>query len=396
MSLLFLNQYFPPDEAATAQMLGDLAAEAARSGSIVRVVCGDRSYFDPARRYPRQEIWNGVQVNRVRRSGFGRRSAIGRNVDYATYLLGTFVRALRGPGPDVIVAMSTPPILGALGAAVARLRGARSVYWVMDVYPDIAFELGALKSHSLPGRTFAAISRWALRSSDLVIALGDTMAERLRQAGAREMLAIHNWADGEAITPKAPEASGYRRVRGWNDRFVVLYSGNLGLAHEFDTALKAAARLADRPVVFAFVGSGPRRAEAEEFARTHQLTHVEFHSHVAREDLGDLLAAGDLHLVTLRPRIAGLLVPSKLYGILAAGRPTVYVGPPEGEAFDIVRRGCGAAVTNGDVDQLVNTIEAYRTDESRRHREGAAARALFDAEFTKARQTGRILATTTR
>lgn len=396
MSLLFLNQYFPPDEAATAQILGDLASEVVCAGSAVRVVCGDRSYFDPSRRYQHREQWNGVCVERVRRSGFGRQSAIGRTADYATYLIGTLLRALSGPRPEVIVAMSTPPILGALGAAVARIRGARSVYWVMDVYPDIAFELGALRPGSMAGRIFAAISRWALRSSDLVIALGDTMATRLRGAGARNVIAVHNWADGEAIRPMPPADSRYRRARGWGERFVVLYSGNLGLAHEFDTVLEAASRVADRPIVFAFVGSGPRLAEVRAAAAQRGLTNIECHPHVARHDLGDLLAAGDLHLVTLRPGIPGLLVPSKLYGILAAGRPTLYVGPDEGEVRDIVRRGCGASVPNGDVDRLVETIEAYRTDETRGRREGLAARALFDAEFTKARQTGLILAAVSR
>ena len=392
MSPLFLNQYFPPDEAATAQILGDLASEAARAGMAVRVICGDRSYFDPSRRYPHRERWHGVAIERVRRSGFGRQAAVGRMVDYATYLIGTLIRALSGPKPDVIVALSTPPILGALGAAVARIRGARSVYWVMDVYPDIAFELGALRAGSVAGRIFAAISRWTLRSSGLVIALGDTMATRLRDAGAKNVIAVHNWADGEAIRPLPSAQSQYRRARGWRERFVVLYSGNLGLAHEFETVLDAAARLADRPVVFAFVGSGPRLDEARAIAAHRRLANVEFHPHVTREDLGDLLAAGDLHLVTLRPGIPGLLVPSKVYGILAAGRPTLYVGPDEGEVRAIVRRGCGAAVPNGDVDRLVETIEVYRTDETRRRREGLAARRLVDAEFTNARQTGLILA----
>jgi glycosyltransferase involved in cell wall biosynthesis len=389
--LLFLNQYFPPDEAATSQLLGDLTLEAVRRGRTTRVVSSDRSYVDPSRRYARREVWNGVTVERVRGTAFGRSTRFGRNIDYLTYLAGTVRTALRGGKGEIVVGLSTPPILGALAGALARWRGSRSAYWVMDVYPDIAFELGAIKPNSLTGRMFSAMSRWALRSADLVIALGETMGARLREAGARNVVVVHNWADGGAIEPIAPSRSRYRQRRAWGDKLVVLYSGNHGLAHEFDTVLEAAARLKDEPVVFAFVGGGPRLGELRDAVARQQLPNVECDAPVARDALGDLLAAGDVHLVTLRPRLPGLLVPSKIYGILAAGRPTIYVGPPEGEAHAIVTRGCGTSIANGDVDGLVRAIRAYSRDAERRRREGEAARQLFDREFTKEQQTTRIL-----
>jgi len=264
------------------------------------------------------------------------------------------------------------------------------VYWTMDVFPDAAFELSVLRRQSLAGRLFAAVSRWALGSADTVVALGETMGGRLKALGARNIATIPNWADGEAVRPMPAESSRYRCERRWTGKFVVLYSGNLGLAHEFESALGAAERLqTSTDIVLAFVGVGPRLAEVVSEVRRRGLSNVEFHPPVPREELGDSLAAGDLHLVTLRRGMPGLLVPSKIYGILAAGRPTLYVGPAEGEVFEIVSRGaCGSWVDNAaDPEELTNVILAYRGDAERRAREGFHARQLFEARFTKQRST---------
>jgi glycosyltransferase involved in cell wall biosynthesis len=165
----------------------------------------------------------------------------------------------------------------------------------------------------------------------------------------------------------------------------------MGLAHEFDTALGAAEALRDRPeILFAFVGDGPRRREVVEEARRRGLPNVEFRPYVARERLGDSLGAGDVHLVTLRDRMPGLLVPSKIYGILAAGRPTLYVGPDEGEIAGIVREGCGRRIAPGDGAGLRDAVLAYAADEASRRAEGARARALFEERYTLAHGIARF------
>jgi glycosyltransferase involved in cell wall biosynthesis len=390
--VLFVNQYFPPDEAATAQILGDLVEDAVRAGFECRVIASDRGYADPAKRYPRREDWKGAAVERVGATGFGRASALGRAIDYGTFALNAALRLLSGPRPDVVVGLSTPPILGALAVFVGRLRGARSVYWAMDVYPDVAFALGAVAPASVAGRLLSALSGWTVRSADLVIALGDTMAALLRRQCARQVAVVHNWTDDVGIRPLAPGATAFRAERGWASRFVVVYSGNMGLAHEFETVLAAAGRLRAWPVTFAFVGDGPRRKEIEAAVAAQQLENVEFHPGVARNALGDSLAAADLHLVTLRPGVQGLLVPSKIYGIMAAGIPTLYVGPTEGEVFEIVTRNrCGAAISNGDVAGLEKAILAYLSDPEMRRREGVAARATLELGYRRVCQTRALL-----
>jgi colanic acid biosynthesis glycosyl transferase WcaI len=371
-----LNLYYAPDEAATAQMLADVGAALTAAGHEVTAICSNRSYGDAKRRYPRRDVIDGVRVDRVQGTGFGRESVVGRISDYLTFVAGAVRRLMFGRRPDLVIALTTPPMIASLAVLIARLRRFRVAFWSMDVYPDVAFALGAIRSDSLVGRMLKTTAGATVRRADVVVALGETMATKLRAAGARKVEVIHNWADSMPLSDGRPSS--------WKDRFVVLYSGNLGLAHEFETVLAAAKRLteADPRVLFAFVGVGPRLAEVQAAAR--ELPNVEFRSYVERARLGETLTAADVHLVTLRPNMSGLLVPSKIYGILAAGRPTVYVGPAAGEVFDIVTEGgCGTVVPNSDVDRLVATISEYARDDARRQREGENARRLFERRFTK-------------
>jgi glycosyltransferase involved in cell wall biosynthesis len=385
LRIVLLNQYYAPDEAATSQLLADLGSGLVGAGHEVSAVCGNRSYADPGKCYARRESIDGVNVRRVRTTGYGRRRSLGRIIDYLTFLLGASGILLFSKRPDVIISLSTPPMVAALGWLLARMRGASSFYWVMDVYPDLAFELGVVNARSLTGRLFAFITGITLRSSDAVIALGETMAERLRSAGARRLVTIHNWADGEAIREGAGRAAARRSEWGWDGRFVLLYSGNHGLAHEFDTILDAAELLADHPsVLFAFIGGGPRLEELQRNAHERSLANVSFRPYVKRALLGESLAAADVHLITLREGMPGLLVPSKIYGVLAAGRPTIYVGPGRGELSDIIAEGrCGARVANGDAEALVQAVLRYEQDRSLREQEGRRARELFERRFTR-------------
>jgi colanic acid biosynthesis glycosyl transferase WcaI len=382
--IALLNQYYAPDEAATAQMLSDLGAHLASAGHDVRAICCDRSYSQPQRRYGRRETIDGVRIERVPTTAFGRSSPIGRLADYVGFLIGAAWRLIAGRKADVVVALTTPPIIAFVPIMLRPWLRFKVVFWSMDVYPELAFRLGALRRGSLFGRLFAALSHRVLSGSDVIVSLGETMAITLRQLGGRNVEVVHNWADERAIVPCASNASPSRSEWGWERRFVAVYSGNLGLAHEFETLVAAAKQLsvALPDVLVAFVGNGPRLREVQE--ATKNLPNVEFRDFVERSRLGDSLAAADVHLVTLRSDMAGLLVPSKIYGILAAGRPTIYVGPPAGEVHDILRDGrCGVSIRNGDVDRLVAAIRDYAGDRSRLDREGESARRYFVQHFTK-------------
>jgi glycosyltransferase involved in cell wall biosynthesis len=386
LDVLLLNQFYPPSDAPTGLLLADLAERLAAAGHRVRVVASRRAYEDPRRTFPAREERAGVVVGRLPTLGGRRGGALARALDDASFLCGTGLALLAGRRPDVVVALSTPPLLATLAVLAARLRGARTVYWVMDVYPDVAFALGVLRADSVLGRLLSRLARYALVHATVVVALGERMAARLSAQAARSIEHVPNWLAGPEF-PAGVDATELRNEWGWNGKLVVLYSGNLGRAYEFDTALRAASLLRDRADVrFAFVGRGARRGEIESEVGRLGLSNVELRDPFPRERLALGLAAADLHLVTLRPEAAGLVVPSKIYGTLAVGRPTLYVGPRESEIAGILLDAeCGVRIEPGDAEALARAIRAYADDPLRRRTDGERARRLHEERFARGR-----------
>lgn len=378
MRLVFVNQYYAPAEAATAQLLTELAEHLAARGHDVTIVCGSRSYPDPRPIPPTDAPLRGVRVRRVPTTGFGRGSRLGRVADYATFYLGAAYRLLRGPRPDVVVSLTTPPLIAWIGNLAARRHRAVAVLWMMDVYPDLAVRLGALSATSPVTRIARTVARRTVRHADVVVALSRCMERVVAEDAHTRIRVVHNWEDGALIRATARERT---------DPFVVLYSGNIGLAHEFTTVLDAAEQLRDdEGIRFVFVGSGPRREEVAREVRRRGLGNVELRPFAPRAELSPSLANADVHLVTLRNGLEGLLLPCKIYGILAAGRPTVFVGPRGCEIADILETGrCGRHVAVGDVAALVRALRAYRDDAPAAVEEGLRARRLFDERFARER-----------
>jgi glycosyltransferase involved in cell wall biosynthesis len=219
------------------------------------------------------------------------------------------------------------------------------------------------------------------------------MAERLTAQGAERVHVVDNWCDDEMIRPRPREGHPLRKRNGWDDKFVVMYAGNIGLAHEFDTILDAAAELADRNgVVFVFVGGGARGTEVRRGAEGRGLARLEMHPWVSRERLPDLLTAGDVHLISLRDGLEGMLVPSKIYGVLAAGRPTLYVGPAQSEVGRILTgANCGAVVPVGDSAGLADWIRRYADTPSLWEEHGRAARRTLERDYPRKRALEKLI-----
>jgi glycosyltransferase involved in cell wall biosynthesis len=355
MRIVLLNLYYHPDVAATAQLLSDVGAALAARGHEVTALTSAQPYAEAVGRRAFVDEHAGVRIWRVPTTRFGRGWRIGRALDYAGFVAGA-MPALAALRPDVTVALSTPPLVAVL-PMLARLR---YVYWVMDVYPDVAVALGALPAGGLVTGAMAQLEARVRRHAARVVALDDAMATRLRSAGVGDerLAVIDNWAPFEAA-PAAPARNGRLRVG---------YHGNLGLGHDVETLL-AAMRTAD--VDWRFVGGGPRRELVASVAARGEVTIAPY---VPLTDLPAELAAVDVSLVSLDARLAGLVAPSKLYAALAAGLPIVYVGPDEGRAAEVVRAGAGIRVANGDSAGLVAALERLR-DSAERHRLAAAARA---------------------
>lgn len=392
LRVVFVNRYFFPDLSATSQMLTDLACRLAQQGVEVHVVCSDRLYDDPSKQLPGEEIVRGVQVHRARTSSFGRAQLIGRALDYASFYVtasAKLVRLLRRG--DTVVAKTDPPLISIVAAAIAKLRGARLVNWLQDVFPEVASHLGANPLPAWLDRGLTKLRDHSLAAAQANIVLGTRMREHLenRRIPRDRIRVIENWADGDAVIPKSPEACEIRTQLGLSDKFVVAYSGNLGRAHEFETLLAAADRLQnDNSVVFLMIGGGAKMQQLQAAVTAQQLRNFRFLPYQPRELLSDSLAAADVHLACLLPQLEGLIVPSKFYGILAAGRPTIFIGDTDGELARIITStGCGMVAGIGAVDVLVRAILELKDDRVTRDAMGERARALFIEKYTVGRAT---------
>lgn len=396
--VLLVNQYFWPDMAATAQLLADLAEDLAAAGWQITALAGRGTYVaGRPGRLPRREGWQGVDIRRVACTDFGRASrlgALGRAADYATFLAAAALAVLTGPRHDVAICLSTPPLVAVLGL-LARLRGTRFVYKVEDLYPDVAIALGALARDSAAARLLGRISRGLLARADAVVVLDEAMAATMRartgrSATAARLVVIPNWADGQAIHPDAAAGARERRaLEVETSDFMVLYSGNLGLAHRFD-AVAAAARLLVRQapeVVWQVVGGGPRLAELQE--QVSGLAAVHFMGYRPREHLHALYNAADLHLVTLRDEVAGLLVPSKYAASLACGKPVLVVGGSGTElALEVVERDIGWVCSHDPAEVAAAVLAALReAAEGRLAERGARARRVFEERYSRERSS---------
>lgn len=381
MKFVVVNRFFHPDLAPTGRLAARLAFDAVAQGREVHAVASRQRYEDAGASLPAEETVQGVRIHRIAGTRFGRRSLAGRALDYLSFHASATLALLRLlRRGDVVVAMTDPPLLSVSVAVAARLRGARLVNWLQDVFPETATRAGVRGA----GGFIAAIARrlrdWSVRCATDNVVLGQRMADELaRLVPGASVSVVPNWADGRAIRPAAPGSSPLRAAWGLAGKFVVGYSGNLGRVHECDTLIAAARLLEGDPqVAFAFVGGGHHL----ERVRTAGLRNAVLRDYVPEQQLADGLAAFDLHLVTLLPAFEGLVVPSKFYGIAAAGRAVIFIGDPDGEIGRLIRAaGCGLCVAPGSGERLAEAIRSLRDDPAALRVMGERARSTFEREW---------------
>ncbi len=361
-----------------------MARHLASRGHEVRVLTGGGRYQDQeVRRLPPRERDHGVDVLRTWSPGLGKGRFWKRMVDLGAYLAGVLAGAAGTWSPDVVVAMTSPPFLG-LAALAYRVRfRSRVVLWSMDRFPAALAAFGWLDASSSAYRGLECLERTLLANVEQAIALDADMARALGASGARRVRVVPNWERAENFPEDGAAAAAIRARLGLEGRFVVLYSGNLGHDHEYRTLLDAAKRLADRPeVLFLFNGGGALHAGLDAAIRSEGHANVRTHPFVPREDRAALLAAAAVNVVTLRERIVSISTPSKTYGLLASGRPLLYVGPPVSEVARIVdREGCGFAARPGDAAAVERFVRELLADPERGRALGERARRAFLSRY---------------
>jgi colanic acid biosynthesis glycosyl transferase WcaI len=395
--IVFVNRYYDPDQSATSQMLTDLARGLAADGYDTHVVCSRQLYDDATVRLASSEMRFGVRVHRIATTRFGRTRLAGRAVDYASFYFTcvfTLLKLLRRG--DILVAKTDPPLLSILAAPIARAKRAALINWQQDVFPEVASYLGANPLPSWLDNGLRRLRDASLRAARTNVLIGDRMREYLVARGIPEskLCVIENWADDAAIRPTPASASILRTRLDLAGHFVVCYSGNLGRAHEFDTLLGAAETLQGDPrFIFLIIGSGAKMDALKRGVAARALNNFRFLPYQARDALGDSLAAADVHLVSLLPALEGLIVPSKLYGILAAGRPLIFIGDADGDVSRVIQRAqCGRVVSVGDSTALGNALRNLEAEPEALARMGTRARQLFCGEYSLQRALERWLA----
>jgi len=381
--ILLINQTYHPDVVATAQHAHDLARHLVAHGHEVRVITSRSIYGQKGASLPARETIEGVEIQRVGRSLFGKAGIVARIADFILFYVMSGLRAFTIKRPDVVICFTTPPFIALVGWLMARIRRCKFVYWVMDLYPDLPVACGVMKPTSLMTRFCEALNRFCLRRADRTVVLGRCMRDRVlnKKVEAGHVVHIGVWADQSEVKPMTRESNPFRLEWNLGDRFVVMYSGNFGLGHDVDTMCSAAERLRDDDSIrFVFVGGGKKKQIVEELVTSRGLHNCVIAPYQPREKLDASLSCADVHLASLLEGVEGIMVPCKLFGAMAAARPTIFIGHPTSElARVLVEQECGIAIRQGDVDGLIQAIRMLLGDQAMRERMGNKARsALID------------------
>ncbi len=387
--MLVFNQYYWPGVEATAHLLTELC-EALADDYEVTVITGRLLGYEDEPDYERR---NGVEIVRVHSTAFDRAPLHRRAANYFTYLARALRRGLGADRPDVVLCMTDPPMVGDVALLVARRFRVPLLVISQDVFPEIAVELKRLTNPALVG-LLGVLTRFYLRRADRVVAIGETMRRRLAFKGVacERMRVIPNWTDTGALTPQ-PSDNAWAREHDLVGRFVLMHSGNVGHAQDLDTLVRALTFVRDlddlRVVV---IGFGARHAELVALAERLEVG-IRFLPYQSAARLAESLSAADVHVVGLGRGLSGFVVPSRMHGILAVGRPVIVAADEQSETARITREiDCGVVVPPGRPELLAQAIRAAHDGELDLAGMGLRARAYAEAEADRDVAIGRYRA----
>lgn len=387
MRVLLLNQVFYPDVAATAQHAHDLARHLVAQGHQVTAIASRSLYGQKGASLPKRETVDGVTIIRVGKSLFGKAGILARIADFVLFYILAAIKVVFGRRQDVIICFTTPPFIALVGWLLRLTRRTRFVYWVMDLYPDLPVACGVMKPRGLSTRFFEALNRFCLRRADRTVVLGRCMLERVLSKHVKPDRVIHIgvWSDQDEVKPIERAANPYRSEWNLGDRFTVMYSGNFGLGHDVDTMCRAAEMLKDDDSIrFVFAGGGKKKEVVDKFVQEKSLTNCILAPYQPREKLDASLSVADLHLATLLEGVEGIMVPCKLFGIMAAARPCVFIGHPASELSRVLGEyDAGLTVRQGDAEGLVRIIRDLAANRDRARQMGENARKALALAFSR-------------
>jgi len=384
--LIFVNRYFFPDESPTSVLLGELIFSLVKRGFWIEVITGRQRYGGNGKPLGEQEAIQQVRVKRVWAFGWDNAFFFGRLLDHVIFYFSgawhLFWCLRRG---DLVVVKTDPPLMSLVVLALVKLRRAAMINWIQDLYPEIlSFAYPRLRG-SVWERVLTRLRNSALRGAVHNVVVDQKMADRLIRQGlsASQITVIHNWADGGKIRPFAPAKNPLRRQWNLDGKFVVGYCGNLGRLYEFDTFLDAMTDLKEKKEIHGvLVGEGAKRRHLLSEIKRRGLENIDLYAYQLTAHLSYVLSVPDVHVIPMRRSASGLIMPSKLYSILAAGRPVIFVG----DAHSTVRRileeyRCGFYVEPGHHNELSKLIHSLSEDRQRVRRMSDRCRSVFERHY---------------
>lgn len=382
MRIRFFNTYEP-----VTTLYRDLTPVLTSLGHKVDIVMSKAEYRSGRDLEKAIGDLDGAKIVKTANLGLHPRRKIAKAIVMVLYIFHAVIYSLLGPGVDRNVFLTQPPLFPLWGYVLSKIR--RQPYYcvVMDIYPEQLVVHGMMRRDAVLTKCLSWLSRLALCKADGVIVIGRCMEERVKALGVHpeRVHLILNWIDERLVYPVDHEHNPLRKEWGLEDKFVVLYVGNMGFSHFFDDILAVAEGMKDRDdVAFAFIGGGSRFAEVKAQVEGRQLSNVWLLPFQDISLWAQSFSVGDLHLIVLRNSVTGLIVPSKTYGILAAGRPIVYQGSADGEIAQMIQeQKIGVVVPCGDVESLKRAILQYVDRPELGKVQGRKARELAEGVYSR-------------
>lgn len=362
MKILFISQVFWPDTASVAQHLWDLASTLEKEGHKVSAFSSKFSYENASIKFVDSEMNEGVWIDRINHSAFGKKNISGRLIDFFTFNVAVFFKMLflKKKSYDLIIGTTVPPLLSFLAVIAAKKKKIPFCYWTMDMQPELAIASGMIKKKSLSTSFLEFIGNYTIRKSNFIFTLDNYMKNYLLQKGAKSesIFVVPVWPVMDEIYQGMRMDNPFRKDNGFGNKIVIMYSGNHAFVHPLDTLLQVALKLKqDERFLFVFIGGGVRKKDVSDYKLLHNLNNITQLPYQPRNNIHNSLGASDLQVVIMGKNQVGFTHPNKVYGALFIGKPIVYIGPSPSHVSDILDLLNGnIIVEHGQVEKLVKNL----------------------------------------
>ena len=384
-----LCQYFYPDVAATGQLMTELGVKLAKLGMDVHAYTTKPAYYlkKDALKY---EEYNGIFIHRVFCFNANKNRGLFRVLNEISFSISIFIKLLFSERRAINFIVSNPPILHFIGYFLKLLRGQNFVLLVHDLYPDLPIALDYLSKDSVVAKLWNIIYKKAFLNSSKTIVLSNGMKQKILDKFKNHFVInekveiIHNWADDKFFHFIPKEENTFIKKNDLSDKFILLYSGNIALFNEFETILKSSLKvIGDPQILYLFIGNGGKRKEIEQFVQEHPEANIKIMNYQPYEDLPHSISSGDIYFVTVKNGVNGINMPSKLYTIMACGKPIIALGEINSDVHQMIESAkCGTFIKQGDIDSLVKAIYFYRNNPDVAKEHGSNGRKYFEENYT--------------